>query len=65
MAQALDLPPLEAETILQALRPVVHDHVDGEVSGASIVDVDEDDQIWSHWIPTCVFNITRGLCFEQ
>lgn len=44
MAQALDLAPLEAETILQAIRPVVHDHVDVESSGASVADIDDGDQ---------------------
>ena len=44
MAQALDLAPLEAETILQALRPVVHEHVDVKASGASVADIDDSDQ---------------------
>jgi hypothetical protein len=39
MARDLDIAPLEAEVILQALRPVVHEHYDIENSGASIEDV--------------------------
>jgi len=35
MADDLDVSPLAAELILQALRPVVHEHLDIEVSGAS------------------------------
>jgi DNA-binding transcriptional ArsR family regulator len=35
MADDLDVSPLAAELILQALRPVVHEHLDVEVSGAS------------------------------
>lgn len=45
MAQDLDISPLAAEIILQALRPVVHEHFDIEESGASLeeFDVDDDD----------------------
>jgi len=39
MARDLDISPLEAEVILGALRPVVHDHVDVEPAGASLEDV--------------------------
>ena len=45
MAQDLDISPLAAEIILQALRPVVLEHFDIETSGASGADiggVDED-----------------------
>ncbi|MFW6046121.1 MAG: DUF7437 domain-containing protein [Natronomonas sp.] len=35
MADDLDVSPLAAELVLQALRPVVHEHLDIEVSGAS------------------------------
>lgn len=43
MAQALDLAPIEAETIRQALRPIVHDRVDVGVSGASVGEIDAGD----------------------
>jgi DNA-binding MarR family transcriptional regulator len=39
MARDLDISPLAAEIILQALRPVVHEHFDVETSGASLDDV--------------------------
>ena len=39
MARDLDISPLAAEYILQALRPVVHDHVDLDVVGGSIHDI--------------------------
>ena len=45
MAQDLDVSPLAAEIILQALRPVVHEYVDieeSEASVAAIEGVDED-----------------------
>lgn len=39
MARDLDISPLAAEIILQALRPVVHEHFDVETSGASLDEV--------------------------
>jgi DNA-binding transcriptional ArsR family regulator len=39
MADDLDLSPLEAEVILQALRPVAHEHIDIDEQGASLDDV--------------------------
>ncbi|ELZ28976.1 hypothetical protein C474_13779 [Halogeometricum pallidum JCM 14848] len=44
MAEDLDISPLAAEMILQALRPVVHEHFDIEVSGASIADIEGVDR---------------------
>lgn len=41
MTEALNLAPFEAETTFQALRPLVLEHVDIEVSGASVDDVHE------------------------
>jgi DNA-binding MarR family transcriptional regulator len=43
MAKDLDISPLAAEMILQALRPVVHKHSDIEASGASLDELDVDD----------------------
>ncbi|MGB9950926.1 DUF7437 domain-containing protein [Haloarcula rubripromontorii] len=43
MAEDLDVSPLAAEMILQALRPVVHEHYDIEASGASLDELDSDD----------------------
>ena len=43
MAEDLDISPLAAETILQALRPVVHEHYDIEAAGASLEALDIDD----------------------
>ena len=43
MAEDLDISPLAAEIILQALRPVVHEHYDIEASGASLDELDSDD----------------------
>ncbi|AJF28062.1 TrmB family transcriptional regulator (plasmid) [Haloarcula sp. CBA1115] len=43
MAEDLDISPLAAEMILQALRPVVHEHYDIEASGASLDELDIDD----------------------
>ena len=43
MAEDLDISPLAAEMILQALRPVVHEHYDIEASGASLDELDSDD----------------------
>ncbi|MHC3382129.1 DUF7437 domain-containing protein [Haloarcula sp. H-GB5] len=43
MAEDLDVSPLAAEMILQALRPVVHEHYDIEASGASLEELDSDD----------------------
>lgn len=39
MARDLDISPLAAEIILQALRPIVHEHYDIEPAGASLDDV--------------------------
>jgi DNA-binding MarR family transcriptional regulator len=39
VAEDLDMSPLEAEVLLQALRPVVHEHFSLEDSGASLADV--------------------------
>ncbi len=43
MAKNLDISPLAAEMILQALRLVVHEHYDIEVSGTSLNEVDIDN----------------------
>jgi len=43
MAEELDISPLAAEMILQALRPVVHEHHDIDESGASLDELDVDD----------------------
>ncbi|RLM33139.1 helix-turn-helix domain-containing protein [Haloarcula sp. Atlit-120R] len=43
MAEDLDISPLAAEMILQALRPVVHEHYDIEASGASLDELDTND----------------------
>ncbi|MFC4452107.1 MULTISPECIES: helix-turn-helix domain-containing protein [Halorussus] len=43
MAEDLDISPLAAEIILQALRSVVHEHYDIEASGASLDELDIDD----------------------
>lgn len=43
MARDLDISPLAAEIILQALRPVVHDHFDIEEAGASVADIEGVD----------------------
>ncbi|MBV0926380.1 helix-turn-helix domain-containing protein [Halomicroarcula limicola] len=43
MAEDLDVSPLAAEMILQALRPVVHEHYDIEVAGASLDEVNVGD----------------------
>ena len=42
MADDLDISPLAAEMILQALRPVVHEHYDIAEAGASLDEVDID-----------------------
>ncbi|RLM32888.1 winged helix-turn-helix domain-containing protein [Haloarcula sp. Atlit-120R] len=39
MARDIDISPLAAEIILQALRPIVHEHYDIEPAGASLDDV--------------------------
>ena len=44
MAQDLDVSPLAAEIILQALRPVVHEYFDIEESGASAADIEGGDR---------------------
>jgi len=43
MAEDLDVSPLAAEMILQALRPVVHEHYDIEEAGAGLEELDIDD----------------------
>ncbi|MFC7164853.1 DUF7437 domain-containing protein [Halospeciosus flavus] len=43
MADDLDISPLAAEMILQALRPVVHEYYDIEEAGASLDELDDDD----------------------
>jgi len=43
MADDLEISPLAAEMILQALRPVVHEHYDIEEAGAALEDLDIDD----------------------
>jgi DNA-binding transcriptional ArsR family regulator len=43
MADDLDVSPLAAELILQALRPVVQEHYDIEAAGASVEELDIDD----------------------
>ena len=43
MAQDLDVSPLAAEIILQALRPVVHEYYDIEAAGASLEELNIDD----------------------
>jgi DNA-binding MarR family transcriptional regulator len=45
VADDLDLSPLEAEVILQALRPIVHEHFSVEASGASLADVVEAENL--------------------
>ena len=44
MARDLDISPLAAEIVLQALRPIVHEHFDIEESGASLDALDVDDR---------------------
>lgn len=44
MARDLDISPLAAEIILQALRPVVHEYVDIEASRASVTAIEGVDQ---------------------
>jgi len=43
MARDLDISPLAAEIVLQALRPVVDEHFDVEASGGSLEDVTAED----------------------
>jgi len=43
MADDLDISPLAAEMMLQALRPVVHEHYDIEAAEASLEELDIDD----------------------
>ena len=43
MAEDLDISPLAAEMILQALGPVVHEHYDIEESGTGLDEMDIDD----------------------
>jgi len=43
MAEDLDISPLAAEIILQALRPVVHEHYDIVESGAGLDELNVDD----------------------
>ncbi|WP_276256297.1 DUF7437 domain-containing protein [Halomontanus rarus] len=44
MARDLEISPLAAEIVLQALRPVVHEHFDVEESGGSLADIDGIDR---------------------
>ena len=44
MARDLDISPLAAEIILQALHPVVHEHFDIEEAGASVTDIEGVDR---------------------
>src|SRR6056297_1898784 len=44
MARDLDISPLAAEIILQALRPVVDEHFDIEEAGASVADIEGVDR---------------------
>ena len=44
MARDLDISPFAAEIILQALRPVVHDHIDIKESGAAGPDLGSEDE---------------------
>lgn len=44
MARDLDISPLAAEIILQALRSVVHEHFDIEEAGASVADIEGVDR---------------------
>ena len=44
MADDLDVSPLAAELILQALRPLVHEHYDIDESGASLDALEADDR---------------------
>jgi hypothetical protein len=44
MADDLDISPLAAEIILQALRPVVYEHFDLDESGASLADLTESNE---------------------
>lgn len=44
MARDLDISPLAAEIILQALQPVVHEHFDIEEAGASVADIAGTDR---------------------
>lgn len=44
MARDLDISPLAAEIILQALGPVVHEHFDIEEAGASVADIEGVDR---------------------
>ena len=43
MTEDLDISPLAAEMILQALRPVLHEHYDIEEAGMSLEQLDIDD----------------------
>ncbi|MDV7351024.1 helix-turn-helix domain-containing protein [Halorubrum distributum] len=43
MAEDLDISPLAAEMILQALRPVVHEHYDIEEAGEELNELNDDD----------------------
>ena len=43
MAEDLDISPLAAEMILQALRPVVHEHYDIKEAGAGLNELDVGD----------------------
>jgi hypothetical protein len=43
MAEDLDISPLAAEMILQALRPVVQEHYDIEIAGAGLDEWNSDN----------------------
>jgi hypothetical protein len=43
MGQNLEIPPLAAEIVLQALRPIVHEHDEIEDSGALLDATDVSD----------------------
>jgi len=45
MSEDLDISSLAAEMVLQALRPVVHEHYDIEAVGASLEELDTDDDV--------------------
>ncbi len=44
MVEELDISPLATEMILQALRSVIHEHHDIDESGASLDELDVDDE---------------------
>lgn len=48
MAEDLDISPLLAEMVLQALWPVVHEHYDIEASGPSLDELESAMQLTTH-----------------